>query len=201
MIRPNDAPAAATAPKTPSARLRAGPSANVVVMSDRRRRGERAAQARQSAPGEQDALGLRDPAQQGRRDEQRDAGEQEATAAEQVARAPGEDQEAAEGQGVERDDVLQAADRDREVGLDLRQRDVRDRVVEHEHELHGAQQAEDESGPRRSIRGRAVHDATAGSAARAVRSAAAHHASFSRTRTASSACQGSRSAPSSSKAM
>jgi hypothetical protein len=165
----------------------------------RGRGGERPAQALQRAPGEQDALALGRPAHEGRHGEHRDAGDEEPAAAEQVAGPPGEDEEAAEGQRVERHHVLQGADREAEVRLDARQRDVGDRVVEHQHELHRAQQRE--HGSRARGGRRRAHACTASPVPRAARSAPAHQASSVSSRSASWACQSSLSRPSRSKAM
>ena len=64
----------------------------------------------------------------------------------QVARAPAEEQEAAEHQRVGVDDPLQVRVGHVEVLLDRRQRDVHDRRVEDDHELRQAD--EDENEPR-----------------------------------------------------
>jgi hypothetical protein len=72
--------------------------------------------------------------------------EEDALAAEQIAGAAAEEQEAAEGQRVGVDDPLQVALGHVQVGLDRRQGDVHDRRVEDDHELRQADEAEDEPG-------------------------------------------------------
>ena len=71
-----------------------------------------------------------------------DAGDEAAAAAEDVAQAPAGDEQHGEGQRVGVDRPLQARDGDVEVALDRRQRDVHDRVVEHDHEQREAHRAE-----------------------------------------------------------
>ena len=73
-----------------------------------------------------------------------EAGEEDAPPSEQVGGAPAEQQEAAEEQRVCADDPLEVLLREAEVGLDRGKRDVHDRDVEHDHELHGAKQGERE---------------------------------------------------------
>ena len=144
--RPTAAPPAAIALHTPSAFVRSGPSANVVVMIDSAA-GETSAAPRPcsaraaiSIPDE-----VREPAQQ-RRDV-----ENSTTPARkirlrpmQVAGPAAEQQEAAEQQRVAVDDPLQVGRREAEVALDRGQRDVGDRRVEDDHELREADQDEDE---------------------------------------------------------
>ncbi len=55
----------------------------------------------------------------------------------EVGRAAAEEEEAAEDQRVGADHPLEVLLREPEVELDRRQRDVHDRDVEHDHELHG----------------------------------------------------------------
>jgi hypothetical protein len=69
---------------------------------------------------------------------------EQALASEEVGRAPAEQQEAAEEEGVDVDDPLQADRREVEAGLDRRQRDVHDGRVEHDHELRDADENENE---------------------------------------------------------
>ena len=60
--------------------------------------------------------------------------------AEQVGEPAAEEQEASEDERVGGDHPLQVLLREVEVGLDRGQRDVHDRDVEHDHELHHAEQ-------------------------------------------------------------
>src|SRR5207247_5074604 len=61
-------------------------------------------------------------------------------------------EEVAEGGGVGADDPLEVVIREREGGLDGRQRDIHDRDVEHHHELDCAQQNQREPFAIRSFR-------------------------------------------------
>ena len=110
------------------------------------RRGERAADALDGAGGEQLAGLLGEAAGERGEGEQRDAGEEDPAAAEQVTGAGAEQQQAAEGQGVGVDDPGQAGRGEAEGGLDVGQRDVHDRRVEHDHQLAGQDEGEDEAG-------------------------------------------------------
>ena len=71
-----------------------------------------------------------------------EAGDEHAAAPEQVGRAAAEQQEAAEDERVGADHPLQVLLREPEVGLDRGQRDVHDRDVEDDHELHDAEEGE-----------------------------------------------------------
>ena len=80
-------------------------------------------------------------------------GDEQALPAEQVGRAPAEQQEAAEDERVGVDDPLQARPaRSARPVLDRRQRDVHDRRVEHDHELRDADEDEDEPAVDRGAR-------------------------------------------------
>ena len=95
--RPNAPPPAAIALQTPSAFVRSSPSAKVVVMIDSAA-GETSAPPRPCsarAPTSSASDG-REPVEQRRGREDRDAREEEPRAAEQVAGAAAEQQEAAE---------------------------------------------------------------------------------------------------------
>ena len=112
-----------------------------------RRRGQRAADAlqrrgrRAARPGSGRS---RRPAR--RAVNRRDAGEEDAAAAEDVAGAGAEQQQAAEGQGVGVDHPRQVGGGEVQRGLDVGQGDVHDRRVEHDHQLAGQDQGEDEAG-------------------------------------------------------
>ena len=71
----------------------------------------------------------------GRRGEDRDAGEEGAAPAEQVAGPGTEQQQAAEGQGVGVEHPGQAGVGEAQRALDVRQRDVHDGRVQHDHQL------------------------------------------------------------------
>ena len=77
-------------------------------------------------------------------------GDERPLAAEEVAEAPAEQQERAEGERVGRDDPLAQVVGEAEVALGRGQRDVHDGHVEHDHELGDAEHGEDEPGPRRA---------------------------------------------------
>ena len=68
--------------------------------------------------------------------EDADAENEDAPTAEQIGRPAAQQEEAAEDERVRADDPLQVLLREPEVGLDGRQRDVHDRDVEDDHELH-----------------------------------------------------------------
>ena len=83
------------------------------------------ARAATSVPGDG-----RDRAEQRGAGEEQGAGEEHAPAAEEVGRAPAEQQEAGEGERVGVQDPLQAVGGEAQRVLDRRQRDVHDRDVE-----------------------------------------------------------------------
>ena len=105
---------------------------------------------RKRAP-DQRFLSGSDSAQQ-RCDRERDeAGEEHALSPDEVADAPGEEQQAAEGDEERVDDPGEVALAEMKVLLDRGQRDVHDRDVEHDHQLR---QADDgERGPAAAIGG------------------------------------------------
>ena len=121
---------------TPSARLRGGPIGKVVAISASAVGAASAppapcrARARQQPP-----LRGGEAAEQRPDREDEDAGDEDAAAAEDVAEPAAEQQQAAEGQRVGGDDPLEAAAAEAERLLDVRQRDVHDRRVEHDHQL------------------------------------------------------------------
>ena len=96
------------------------------------------ADALQEAGADQHALARRDAAQQRGDREDRQAGEEHALAADQVAEPAGEQQQAAERDQERVDDPGQVALAEVEVVLDRGQRDVHDRRVEHDHQLRQA---------------------------------------------------------------
>ena len=79
------------------------------------------------------------------RGEEQDAGDEHPAAAEQVAEAAAEQQQAAEGEGVGVDDPREVRVAEPEVGLDVGQRDVDDGAVEHDHQLRAADDGEREA--------------------------------------------------------
>ena len=104
---------------------------------ERGRRGDRGADALHRAGGEQPALGLREAAGQRGEGEDRDAGDEHPPAAEDVAGAGAEQQQAAERQRVGVLHPRQARGREVQRALDVRQRGDDDRDVEDDHELAG----------------------------------------------------------------
>ena len=142
---PSSTPAAApkppTAPQTPSAMLRSLPSAKVVVRIDSAA-GEMIAAPRPwsaRAPISDGSVHASAREQRAEREDD-DADEEHAPAAEQVGRAPAEQQEAAEDERVGADHPLEVLLREAEVDLDRGQGDVHDRDVEDDHELHDAEE-------------------------------------------------------------
>jgi hypothetical protein len=87
------------------------------------------------ARAHQDALAVGQRAAERGRGEEADADQEDLAAGEEVGGAPGQHQEAGEGQRVGVDDPLQAGVGEAERGVDVRQRDVDDRDVEDHHEL------------------------------------------------------------------
>ena len=76
-----------------------------------------------------------------------EAGQEHPSPAEQVGGAATEQDQPAESERVGRDHPLEIGDRDAQVRLDGRQRDVHHRDVEDEHELRCAQQGQDHPRP------------------------------------------------------
>ena len=143
--RPTAPPPTAIAAQTPIAFARSAPSANVVVTIDRAAGETSAAPSPWSPRARISVVSLRrERAEQRGGGEQHQAGEEDPLAADQVAGATAEQQEAAEEQRVRVDDPLQVRLGDLQVGLDRRQRDVDDRGVEDHHELREADKDEHE---------------------------------------------------------
>jgi hypothetical protein len=90
-----------------------------------------------------------EPSRHRRQGEQGDPGDEGAAAAEEVAGTGAEEEQAPEGEGVGVEHPGQARAREPERRLDLRQGDVHDRRVEHDHELAGEDGGKDEAGPGR----------------------------------------------------
>jgi hypothetical protein len=108
------------------------------------RGGEECAEdALQGTGGDEDAEGLRGPAEGGGDGEADQADDEGGLAAEEVADAAAEQQQAAEGEGVGGDDPLAVLVREGQGGLGGRQRDVHDRRVEDDHQLSEAEDPED----------------------------------------------------------
>jgi hypothetical protein len=82
------------------------------------------------------------PAKRARQAERDDAEQEHAAAPEDVAEAPAGDEQDGEAEGVGVDGPLEAGDRAAQVLLDRGQRDVHDRVVEHDHEEREAHRAQ-----------------------------------------------------------
>ena len=109
---------------------------------ERRRHHEGGADALGGATGDQPRLALREPDEGARQAEDDDAEEEHAPAAEDVAQATARDEQHGEAQRVGVDGPFETADRGVQVLLDRGQRDVHDRVVEHDHEQREAHRAE-----------------------------------------------------------
>ena len=101
------------------------------------RSGERGAGSLDGARHQQPRLGGGEAAEQRTDREHRDAGDEHPSPAVHVAEAATEQQQAAEGQRVGGHDPGQTGAAKAEIGLDLRQGDVHDRCVEHDHQLSG----------------------------------------------------------------
>ena len=124
------------------ARARSTTSGNSVTMIARITEAWAAAPiALEEAGADQRALGGRDAAQQRRDREDDEAGEEHALSPDEVAEAPGEEQQAAEGDEERVDDPGEVALAEVEVLLDRGQRDVHDRDVEDDHQLRQADDA------------------------------------------------------------
>ena len=104
------------------------------------RRDRRCAESLQSPGRDQRGLTPRQPAEQRAEGEDDEADHEDAPPPAQVGEPASEEQEAAEHERVRRDHPLQVLLREPEVDLDRRQRDVHDRDIENDHELHHAQQ-------------------------------------------------------------
>jgi hypothetical protein len=137
-------PAPVTAEKTLSARTRARPS-KFTAISAIALGAATAAATPCAARAEQPPARVREPAEQGRGGEQRDPGGEGAAAAEHVPGAAAEQQQAAEREHVGVLDPGEAAGRQAESALHLRQRDGGDRGVQADHELSADDDGEDDS--------------------------------------------------------
>jgi hypothetical protein len=104
-----------------------------------------AAKAPCSARAEEDGEARREAAERGRRREAGEAGDEDASAAEEIAEAPAEQQQAAERQRVRGDDPLARLVREAQRLLGGGQRDVHDRRVEHDQDLRHADEGEDQA--------------------------------------------------------
>ena len=141
MRTPAAAPTPPTAPHAPRAMLRSRPSRKVVVRMERAAGEIVAAPSPCSARAAISAPSLQARAAEERADGEDDEADHEHTPpAEEVGEAPAEEEEASEDERVGGDHPLQVLLREPEVGLDRGQRDVDDRDVEHDHELHHAEQ-------------------------------------------------------------
>jgi len=84
--------------------------------------------------GDQELLALREAAKRGGRGEDRQADHEHPLPTDQVAKTPGEEQQAAERDQVRVDDPGQVRLREVQVVLDGRQRDVHDRLIQDDHQ-------------------------------------------------------------------
>ena len=108
---------------------------------------QRAEHALQRAGGDEHLEALRGAADGGRGGEAEQADDERPLAAEEVAELAAEQQQAAEGQRVGRDDPLARAVGEVQRLLGRRQRDVHDGRVEHDHQLGDAEDGEDRPAP------------------------------------------------------
>ena len=109
-----------------------------------RRGQQRGEAALQGAGDDEDLEALGETAECGCDGEPGEAGDEDALAAEEVAEAAAEQQQAAERQRVRGDDPLAGVVGEAQVRLGRGKRDVHDRHVEHDHQLRKANQREDE---------------------------------------------------------
>ena len=136
--RPMAPPAADTVVKRPIARTRSRPSEKMVVSrASDGGCGERRAGPLQGPGGQEHPAGDGQPAEQRADREEGDAGQEGAAAAEEVAAAGPEQQQAAEGEQVGVEDPGQLASGEAEALLDVGQGDVDDGRVEDHHQLGG----------------------------------------------------------------
>ena len=146
---PEAPPAAAT--RAPDAE-RPGPRAPLGVGGDEDGQGgrgeHRAAEPLEGAGDDQHGLRVRDPVEQAGEREEREPGQEQAPAAEEIGGAPAEEEESGEGQRIGVDHPLQAARREAEVVADRRQGDVDHRDVEDDHELAEADEQQHQPGRR-----------------------------------------------------
>ncbi len=132
-------PAPPIAPQIPTARLRAGPSVNVVVrIAQRCGRDHGAAEPLRGPRSDQHTLAVGEAADKRRGREQNEAVDEHAAAPEQVRGAAAQQQEAGERDGVRVDDPLKIDLGEVQRVADRGQRDVDDRDVENHHELRQA---------------------------------------------------------------
>ena len=141
---PTANPALAHAPKTPSARLRCSPSANVGDERDRGRHGQRRPDALQGPRNHEHGGPGRQAARQRHRAEERESEHEGAPPSHEVGHPAAEEQQSAVGQHVRVGDPRQPALADVEVRADARQRDLRDRQVERVEHDRGADHEENE---------------------------------------------------------
>ena len=147
-----EAPPEETAPKRARARLRAASSGALVVSrGEDARCGEGRADALERAGRDELARRLGEPAERGGDGEDGETDLEGAAAAEDVAEAPPEEQEPAEGERVGVEDPREGRGAEGEVGVDARERDVHDRGVEHDHQL-GDQDDRDAGGGAAGLR-------------------------------------------------
>ena len=122
--------------------LRAAVAEGRVDDREGRGRDDRTAEACDGAEGDQPRAAIREAAHERCEREQRHSEHEHAAAAEHVGRPPAEQQEPAEREGVRRDDPLERALRELEVGRDGGQGHVHDRDVEDDHEERDADEGE-----------------------------------------------------------
>ena len=129
----------------------------------RGRRDQRAAGALDRPGGQQPRLGGGEAADQRGGREQHQPGDEHAASAEQVTGAAAEQQQPAESECIGVDHPLQAGPGEPERMLDVRQRHVHDRRVQHHHQLGGRDDDQGQAGLTAATGGRAAHPGPAGS--------------------------------------
>jgi hypothetical protein len=133
------------APKMPSARFRSGPSTNVRDKNGERvRRRQRCAEPLARTGGDKDAERAGQAADQRRRGQHADAGNEHLAMTDEVAGAPPQQQESRHDHAVGDNHPLEIGRLDVQVSLDRRECDVDHRQVEHRHRPHTAHQARTE---------------------------------------------------------
>jgi hypothetical protein len=104
-------------------------------------------EALDGARDDQERLRVGQPTEQGRERELRDAEQEHALLAVEVAEAAGEQQEPAEGEQVRVHHPGQRRLREAEIRADRRQGDVHDRGVEHDHQIGQTEDVQREPAP------------------------------------------------------
>jgi hypothetical protein len=103
------------------------------------RRGQGGSRALQAAPGDQNGRGWRQPADERRKPEHREAAQEDATPARDVGNSSAQQEKTAQRDGVGVHHPLQIRLRKAHVAVDARERDTYHEPVHHDDEVHRAQ--------------------------------------------------------------